>query len=140
VLAYFNLLTPGIVLNNLVIVPIMSAEFIVGVAHLAFAPLGLGVVTGAAAGLLFDLTRHASALVTSIPLSYVYAPAAPALLIGAYYATLAAWAVWVRRTRPGWWKMAALVLVVAPIGLSGPLRRPTLDAPFLAVLDVGRGS
>src|SRR5205823_10274349 len=38
ILTDFNLLTPGIILNNLVIVPVMSAEFIVGVAHLAFAP------------------------------------------------------------------------------------------------------
>jgi len=140
VLADFNLLTPGIVLNNLLIVPLMSAEFLLGVAHLAFAPLGLGALTGTAAELLFDLTRAVSAFVTSIPLSHLYAPAAPPLLIAAYYAALAAWTVWVRRTRERWWKLAAVVLLVVPLGLTAPLRRPKLDAPFLAMLDVGRGS
>ena len=140
VLTDFNLLTPGIVLNNLVIVPLMSAEFIVGVAHLAFAPLGLGAVTGTTAGILFDLTRAASAFMTSIPFSHVYAPAAPPLLIAAYYAALVAWALWCRRTRERWWKTAAVALLVAPLGVTGLFRHQKLDAPFLAVLDVGRGS
>jgi competence protein ComEC len=140
ILADFNLLTPGIVLNNLVIVPLMSAEFIVGVAHLAFAPLGLGVATGTLAGAIFDVTRAVSAFMTSIPLSHVYAPAAPPALIAAYYALLAAWAVWCRRTRERWWKTAAVALLVVPLGFTGLLTRRTLDAPFLAVLDVGRGS
>jgi len=140
VLTDFNLLTPGIVLNNLVIVPLMSAEFIVGVAHLALSPLGLGFATGATAEVLFDLTRAASRLMTSIPFSHVYAPAAPPLLIAAYYAALAAWTVWCRRTPERWWKTAAVALIVAPLGLTALFRHQKLDAPFLAVLDVGRGS
>jgi competence protein ComEC len=140
VLADFNLLTPGIVLNNLLIVPLMSAEFLVGVLHLAFAPLGLAGVSGTAAELLFDATRAVSASVTSIPLSHLYAPAAPPLMIAAYYAALAAWTAWVRRTGTTWWKLAAVAVLVVPLGLTGALRRTTLDAPFLAVLDVGRGS
>jgi competence protein ComEC len=140
VLADFNLLTPGIVLNNLLLVPLMSAEFVVGVAHLVFAPLGLASVTGFVAELLFDAVRAVSAFVTTIPLSHLYAPAAPPLLVGAYYAALSAWAVWVRHSPARWWKTACVVLVVVPLGCSGPLRRPALDAPFLAVLDVGRGS
>jgi competence protein ComEC len=140
VLTDFNLLTPGIVLNNLVIVPLMSAEFIIGVAHLALAPLGLGVATGSLAEILFDLTRAASSFMTSIPYSHVYAPAAPPLLIGGYYAALAAWALWCRRTEQRWWKTAAVALIVAPLGVTGLFRHEKLDAPFLAVLDVGRGS
>jgi len=140
ILADFNLLTPGIVLNNLLIVPLLSAEFVVGVAHLAFAPLGLGAGTGTAAEILFDVTRAVSGLVTTIPFSHVYAPAAPPALIAAYYAALAAWAVWCRRTRERWWKTAAVVFVVAPLGITGLLTRRALDAPFLAILDVGRGS
>jgi competence protein ComEC len=140
ILADFNLLTPGIVLNNLLIVPLLSAEFVVGVAHLAFAAAGLGAATGTAAEILFDVTRAVSGVVTSIPFSHVYAPAAPPALIAAYYVALAAWAAWCRRTRERWWKTAAVALVVLPLGLTGLLTRKALDAPFLAVLDVGRGS
>jgi len=140
VLADFNLLTPGIVLNNLVLVPLMSAEFVVGVAHLALAPLGLAVVSGSIGELLFDAIRAVSGFVTTIPLSHLYAPAAPPLLLAVYYAALAAWVTWLRHSPARGWKMAAVVLVVVPLGCSGPLRHPTIDAPFLAVLDVGRGS
>jgi len=140
VLADLNLLTPGIILNNLIIVPLMSAEFVVGVVHLAFAPLGLGIITGWAAQLLFDLVRLASSLVTRLPLSYAYAPAAPAALIAAYYVSLATWTYWCRRGPERWWKTVSVVFVAALLGLGGALRRQKLDAPFLAVLDVGRGS
>jgi len=140
VLTDFNLLTPGIVLNNLVLVPLMSAEFLTGVAHLIFAPLGLAALTGWTAGFLFDLVRGVSSILTSLPLSYAYAPAAPGLLIAAYYAALGAWTVWCRAGRPRWWKPLTVVFVVALLGLTGILRHRTLEAPFLAVLDVGRGS
>jgi competence protein ComEC len=140
VLADFNLLTPGIILNNLIIVPLMSMDFIVGVVHLFVAPLGLGIVTGTLSQILFDLVRWASALVTKIPLSYVYAPAAPAGLIAVYYLALAGWAWGCRRGPLRWWKTASVVFVAALLGLGGVLRRPRIDAPFLAVLDVGRGS
>jgi len=140
VLADFNLLTPGIVLSNLVIVPLLSAEFIVGVAHLAFAALGLGSLTGAAAEILFDLTRVASDVVTSIPYSYAYAPSAPPLLIGVYYVALSGWTLICRRTRERWWKIAGVAFVVLPLGFTGLLRHRALDAPFLAILDVARGS
>ncbi|MBV8882357.1 MAG: ComEC/Rec2 family competence protein [Planctomycetaceae bacterium] len=140
ILADFNLLTPGIVLSNLVLVPLMSAEFVVGVVHLAFAPLGLGAVTGWVAELLFDLVRHASTIVTDIPFAYAYAPAAPAALIAAYYLALAGWAWWCHQGPERTWKPVTVVFVVALLGLSGTLRRQKLDAPFLAVLDVGRGS
>lgn len=140
VLADFNLLTPGIVLNNLVIVPLMSAEFIVGVAHLAFAPLGLAAVTGTTAEILFDLTRSVSSAMTAIPFSHLYAPAPTPILIAAYYAALAAWTWWCRRGDERGWKVAAVALLVVPLGLTAPLRHGRLDAPFLAVLDVGRGS
>ena len=140
VLTDFNLLTPGIVLSNLILVPLMSAEFVVGVVHLFLAPIGLGVVTGTVAELLFDLVRYASTFVTSIPLSYAYAPAPPAGLIAVYYLALAGWAWWCHQgpTKP--WKTSSVVFVVALLGLTGVVRRQKLDAPLLAVLDVGRGS
>ncbi|HZF00087.1 MAG TPA: ComEC/Rec2 family competence protein [Planctomycetota bacterium] len=140
VLTDFNLLTPGIVLSNLILVPLMSIEFIIGVAHLAFAPLGLSVVTGTLAELLFDLIRITSTFVTSIPLSYAYAPAAPAGLIAVYYLALAAWTGWCRLRPNRRWRPVAVVFVVALLGLTGILRHRRLTEPFLAVLDVGRGS
>lgn len=140
ILADFNLLTPGIVLNNLVLVPIMSLEFLVGVAHLFLAPLGLGALSGATAELLFDLTRWTSAFVTKLPLSYAYAPSAPAALIVAYYVALIGWTLWCRRRPDKLWRPVGAVAVVALLGLSGLLRHQKIDAPLLAMLDVGRGS
>ncbi len=153
VLADFNLLTPGIVIANLAIVPLMSLEFLIGLVHFVLAPLGAGALSGWAAGLVFDITLWTSTLVTSIPYAYVYAPPAGASLIALYYAGLAAWAWWCRRTREpgpaprsvnswirgGGWKVACVAVIVAPLGFT-PLRHKPLDAPFLAVLDVGRGS
>ena len=139
VLADFNLLTPGIVIANLIIVPLMSVEFLIGLAHLVLAPLGAGAVTGWAAGVVFDLTLWVSTLVTSIPCAYVYAPPAGALLIALYYAGLAGWTAWCRLSRERWWKAACVAVIVAPLGFT-PLRHTPPAEPFLAVLDVGRGS
>ncbi len=131
--------TPGIVLANLLLVPLLSAEFVIGLVHLVLAPLGAGVVSGAAAGIVYDLIRAASSGVTSIPLSYAYAPPpGPAILI-ACYAGLAGWTAWCRLTRERWWKPACVLLVAVPLGLTG-LRHRAPDGVLLAVLDVGRGS
>ncbi len=139
VLADFNLLTPGIVVANLLLVPLLSAEFGVGLAHLVMAPLGAGALTGWTANALFDLSRGASTLVTSIPFAYVYAPPAGAGLIALYYAGLAGWTAGCRRTRERWWKPLCATVIVLPLGLT-PLRHHPVPEPFLAVLDVGRGS
>jgi competence protein ComEC len=139
VLADFNLLTPGIILGNLVIVPLMSVEFMIGLAHAALASLGAGAVTGWAANVVFDITRWVSTAVTSIPLAYLYAPPAGAGLIALYYAGLAAWTWWCRSTRERWWKPVCAALIVAPLGFTSLRHRPHAE-PFLAVLDVGRGS
>ncbi len=140
VLWNFNLLTPVIVLANLVLVPLMTVEFILGLAHLALAPLGLGLVTGAPAGLVFAAIGLVSRLITAVPCSYLYAPPPPGWLMAAYYAGLAAWTLWCRRGPPRGWKAASVVLLVLPLGLSGPLRHRAPEGVLLAVLDVGRGS
>ncbi len=139
VLANFNLLTPGIVLANLALVPLISAEFVVGLAHLVLAPLGAGALTGSLAGLLFDLIRGTAELVTAIPLAYVYAPPAGPALIALYYAGLAGWTAGCRLTRARWWKPAAVLVIAAPLGMTGLRHRPP-EGVHLAVLDVGRGS
>jgi competence protein ComEC len=139
VLANFNLLTPGIVLANLVLVPLISAEFVVGLAHLVLAPLGAGVLSGGLAGLLFDFIRGAAEILNAVPLAYVYAPPAGPALVALYYAGLAAWTAWCRLTRERWWKPAALLVIVAPLGMTGLRHRPP-EGLHLAVLDVGRGS
>lgn len=139
ILADFNLLTPGIIVGNLLIVPLMSVEFVLGLLHGAMAALGAPGITGWAANVVFDATRGVSTLVTSIPLAYVYAPPAGAGLIALYYTGLAAWTGWCRRTRERWWKPVCAAVLVAPLGFTSLRHRP-LEAPFLAVLDVGRGS
>jgi len=139
VLEDFNLLTPGIVLANLLFVPLLSAEFVLGLAHLALAPLGAGVVSGTAAGIVYDMIRAASSGITAIPFAYAYAPPSGPWLLAAYYAGLAGWAAWCRLTRERWWKTASVVLVAMPLGLKGLRHRPP-EGVLLTVLDVGRGS
>lgn len=139
VLQDFNLLTPGIVLANLVLVPLLSAEFVTGLLHLALCPLGAGIVSGTAASILYDAIRAVSAAITSIPFTYRYAPPPGPLLMTVYYAALAAWTAWCRLTPDRGWKAAAVVLVTLPLGLTG-LRHRAPEGVLLAVLDVGRGS
>jgi competence protein ComEC len=139
VLANFNLLTPGIVVANLFLVPLLSLEFVIGLAHLALAPLGAGAVSGAAANLVFDLLAAVSGGVAALPFAYAYAPPAGPGLVAAYYAGLAAWTAWCRRAPVRGWKAAGAILVAVPLGLT-PLRHRAPDGVLLAVLDVGRGS
>ncbi len=139
VLENFNLLTPVIVLANLLLVPLLTAEFMVGLAHLALAPLGLGAVTGAAAEALFEAMGLVSSLVTALPLAYLHAPPAGGLLIALYYAALAGWTWWCRATPARWWKPACAALIAVPLGLTW-MRHRAPEGVLLAVLDVGRGS
>lgn len=140
VLAHFHLFTPGIVLANLAVVPLMTAQFVVGLLHLPAAALGAGPATGLAANLLFDAVRWTSTAVTALPFAWSYGPAPGPALVVAYAAGLAAWTAWGRRLPGPALQLAALLPVVALLGLGGAARRRVPDVPRLAVLDVGRGS
>lgn len=139
VLEAFNLLTPVIVAANLVIVPLMTVQFGIGLAHLALAPLGLGSLTGMAAGTAFDLLRMVSDFLGSLPFSHAYGPSPGPAIVAGYYAGLGAWALWCRRS-PRPWKALGAAALVLPLGLSGPLRYRAPEGVFFAALDVGRGS
>lgn len=139
VLEHFNLITPVIVLANLVLVPLLTAEFILGLAHLLLAPIGLGAVSGSLSALTYDSVTTVSAALTSLPFAYAYAPAGGPLLLAVYYGALAAWTAWSRMGLERWWKIAALTPVAALLGLTPLAHRPP-DGMLLAVLDVGRGS
>ncbi len=140
VLVHFNLFTPGIVLANLAIVPIMSAQFVVGLLHLVAAALGAGAVTGFAANVLFDAVDVVSRGVTALPLAYAYGPGPGSVLLTAYAAGLAAWTLWSRRLRSPALRLALLLPLCGLLGLGGVAARRVPDVPRLAVLDVGRGS
>jgi competence protein ComEC len=139
VLCSFNLLTPVIVPANLALVPLLTLEFIVGLAHLVLAPLGLEALSGTAANVLFDAIAVSSTALTRIPWSYAYLPAATGGLVALYYAGLAGWTAWCRLTRERWWKPVTVLVILAPLGLTA-LRHRAPERPLLAVLDVGRGS
>lgn len=139
ILEAFNLLTPVIVAANLVIVPLMTLEFGLGLAHLAGAPLGLGDLTGSAAGAVFDLLSAASGFLGSLPFSHAYGPSPGPALLAAYYVALGAWTLWCRRS-PRPWKALGAAALVLPLGLAGPLRYRAPEGVFFAALDVGRGS
>jgi competence protein ComEC len=139
VLETFNLLTPVTVAANLAIVPLMTLEFGLGLAHLALAPLGLGGLTGTAAGATFDLLRAVSGFLGSLPFSHAYGPSPGPALLAVYYAALGAWTLWCRRS-PSPWKAVAAAALVLPLGLTGPLRHRAPEGVLFAALDVGRGS
>jgi competence protein ComEC len=139
VLRDFNLLTPGIVPANLLLVPLLTVEFVSGLAHLVLEPLGAGLLSGAVADGVFALVRGAASAVNALPFSHHYAPPAPPGLVAAYYAGLLAWVAWTRCS-PAPWKPWLAALVALPLGFTAPLARRSLEAPHLAVLDVGRGS
>ncbi len=134
----FNLLTPGIVLANLLLVPLLSAEIVAGLAHFVLAPAGAGAVSGAAAGIVYDLIRSTSSLITSLPLAYAYTPPPGPVLMAAYYAGLLGWTVWCRLGTWRWWKPVFALAVTVPLGLPW-LRHRAPEGVLLAVLDVGRG-
>ncbi len=136
VLATFNLLTPGIIVANLVLVPLISLEFVVGLLHLVLEPLGGGLLSGGVADGVFTLIGLASGAVNALPLSHAYAPAAPGGIIALYYLSLAGWALLPARS----WKPFLVAGPVLLLGLGGPATRRALETPLLAVLDVGRGS
>lgn len=137
VLEHFNLFTPGIVLSNLAMVPLMSLEFIVGLLHLPCSALGAGALSGAVANGLFDAVDLVSRGITAVPLSWAYGPAPGPAVLALYAAGLLAWTCFARRWA---WplRLAALLPLAALLGLGA--RREILDVPRLAVLDVGRGS
>lgn len=139
VLEHFNLLTPCIIPANLVLVPLLSSEFLIGLIHLTLAPLGAGIVSGTVADLLYRAIREGSAALASIPFAYAYAPAPGPLLMGIYYAGLAAWTAACRFPPQRGWKIAAILLVIVPLGITG-LRHRRPDGILLTLLDVGRGS
>ena len=140
VLEHFHLFTPGIVLANLAVVPLMSAHFVVGLLHLPAAALGAGAATGVAADVLFDAVRWTSRVVAELPLAWSAGPGPGPWLATAYALGLAAWTAWGRRLPGPALQLAALLPVVALLGLGGAARRSVPDVPRLAVLDVGRGS
>ncbi len=139
VLDNFNLLTPGTVFANVLLIPLLTLEFTLGLAHLVTALVGLGAVTGIAADIVFDAIRAVSGGVTAIPGSYAHVPPAGALLIAVYYAGLAGWTLWCRRTPERWWKPALVLPVAALLGLT-PFRHRAPEGLLVAALDVGRGS
>jgi competence protein ComEC len=139
-LEHFNLFTPGIVLANLAVVPLMSAQFVVGLLHLPAAALGAGAATGLAADVLFDAVRWTSGTVAELPLAWSSGPGPGPVLLTAYALGLAAWTAWGRRLPGPALQLAALLPVVALLGLGGAARRSVPEVPRLAVLDVGRGS
>jgi len=139
VLEHFNLVTPCIVPANLVLVPLLSVEFLIGLVHLALAPLGAEIVSGSAADLVYATIVTCSRGIASVPGAYAYAPPPGPLLTAVYYAVLTAWTAWCRLTPERWWKTACVLLATVPLGLTG-LRHRSPEGVLLAVLDVGRGS
>lgn len=140
VLANFNLVTPIILVANLVLLPLMFVEMVLGLVliPLAFAaPPVAGWIGVVAAGVL-DLLALVSKGLTRLPGSWLYLPAlspAPALV---YYALLALWAAWTR-SRPASWKPWGCAVFAAMLAFPAlrPHRPPTQET---TMLDVGRGS
>lgn len=140
VLHDFNLVTPVILVANLVLIPLMFLEMVLalGVVFFAFVAPPVADALGWTAAVALDATTGISTLLTRLPGSWLYLPAMPGWLMALYYAGLAAWTAWVR-LRPGPhlpWLCGVLPLLMAlpALAAGAPERQET------AVLDVGRGS
>lgn len=128
----FHLLTPSVLVTNLLFCPLVLAVMIFGT--LAVIVPALGAPLGLAYAALAGLARA----ITSVPGAYFFVPAVPPALVVVYYAGFAVWGAWTR-LRPASWKPLFVPLLVLPLALPAfGHRRP--QHVRLAVLDVGRGS
>ncbi len=140
VLANFNLCTPIILVANLLLLPLMFIEMILGLLliPLAYVAPPAATAVGSLAAWTLDLTGGVAGLLTSLPGSWLYLPALAPGPVLAYYGLLGVWTAWVRRW-PSAWKPWTVALFAAMLALPA-LRphRPQLQETTM--LDVGRGS
>jgi len=127
----FHLLTPSVLVSNLLFCPLILVVMICG---------GLSIVLPQA-GMFADLaTRALAALaegISAVPGSYFFVPGPSQGLVAIYYAGWTVWTLWIR-LRPTSWKALLVPLLLAPLALPAfSHSRPA--GTRLAVLDVGRG-
>lgn len=140
VLATFNLVTPVILIANLLLYPLISLEVVLALATLPLsAPLPAAAdLLGAASGGIFQLIWICSEGLTKLPFAYLFAPAMPTSWLVGYYALLAAWVIWTRlrpdRRKP-WLSALFAITMTAPPLAGGPPRHAVFG-----MIDVGRGS
>ena len=140
VLANFNLVTPIILVANLLLFPLMFVQMILGLIMipLAFVAPPLAVLVGHAAAVALDLTALISGGLTRLPGSWLYVPALAAGPTAAYFGLLALWTAWSRRSPAPWKPWACAIfpcLLVLPVLAARP---PATQETTM--LDVGRGS
>lgn len=128
----FHLLTPCVLLTNVLFCPLILAMMLVAVLALVAPP----------AGALVDLAYRALAalahLIPQIPGSTFFVPAIPPALVLLYYAGFLIWSTWIR-VSPARWKVLFAAVLVVPLAVPAfRHRRP--EGLRVAVLDVGRGA
>jgi competence protein ComEC len=140
VLANFNLVTPIILVANLLLFPLMFVEMALGLIMipLAFVAPPAATLVGHAAAAALDLTALISGGLTRLPGSWLYLPALAAGPTAAYYALLAIWTAASRRT-PAPWKPWACAIFPCLLVLPVLAARPPA-AQETTMLDVGPGS
>ncbi|MBI2901547.1 MAG: ComEC/Rec2 family competence protein [Planctomycetes bacterium] len=128
----FHLLTPCVLVTNLLFSPLVLAITALGAVSIAVPPAGL------LTGVVYDVLAWLARAITSVPGSYFFVPGLPPALAALYYGGGTAWAAWTRAA-PAGWKILLVPVLVAPLAAPGLLHRRPEDLR-LAALDVGRGA
>lgn len=138
--ATFNMVTPVILIANLLITPFMLLLLLLGFLLTIILPISSAIafpIVAALDGIFRALQWTASAL-AELPMSYFYQPDTPLLLTLALYAFIIAWIAW---NRLGVKSYKALPIPLAIIILSSPLLfRARPEQERLTMLDVGEGN
>jgi competence protein ComEC len=140
VLATFNLITPVILIANLLLYPLITLQTFLGLATLPLAAAipPLASLLGFISTGVFEATVACAELLTRIPGAYFFTPEMPAIAVAAYYAGLALWVAWTR-TRPARWKPWLCALFATGLTVPTLFHSEPPHATF-GMIDVGRGS
>lgn len=140
VLATFNLITPVILMANLVLYPLITLQTFLGLATLPLAAAAppLATLVGFASTGVFEVTVASAELLTRIPGAYFFTPAMSGIAVVAYYLGLLLW-VWWSRSLPTRWKPWLCAIFATSLTLPALFRSDPPHAAF-GMIDVGRGS
>ena len=147
IIQQFHLVTPVVVLANLIIAPLVFLILAVGIVYLPLAALGIGFILATPLAFLVQATIGVVDIGTKIPAAYFYLPDISLWLVAAYYLIAGLWfirpylpdmlnkkyllglSVGVLLVLIGW-----IIIVLVPLGFSRP------DELRLTMLDLHTGS
>jgi competence protein ComEC len=136
---YFNLVTPCVLVANLIIVPVVSIMLGMGVLLLLlyFLCEPLTFIPAAFTEIGFNIVKFVSEGLSFIPFSYFYIPTPPVWYVLLLFILLGCWAIWCwghKRSYKPLFIMPYIMLLPLPIFFQLPVR-----GLMVSMLDVGKG-